>query len=247
MENGPEENGDMRVGENKGIEGVVVHTRGTMPRFSALLLMHASVWYACISGAVAAASTLKVAACKTYEPYVVGTDDQLTGFDIQFWGLVYQEMKHVANMNRDTTVLTLLGDAAPPISVMTRENLLQAVKDGTVDVGMCGFQIDSQDHMMLDYSYPVIKTGFRGIIKNMMKSATVTSMAKVAWESMFRGISPSAVFAMLILLMFSVCFSNIIYFLERNENPLISKTYCWGVFDAWWMIIVTALTVGYGH
>lgn len=138
----------MRVGENRGIEGV-------MPRFAVLVLMYASVWYACTSGAVAAASTLKVAACQTYEPYVVGRDAQLTGFDIQFWGLVYDEMKQVANMNRDTTVLTLLGDAAPPISVMTRENLLQAVKDGTVDVGMCGFQIDSQDHMMLDYSYPV--------------------------------------------------------------------------------------------
>jgi hypothetical protein len=57
---------------------------GASGRLRAALLLLA------IASAGAAAGTLKVAACETYWPYVgVSEGAQLTGFDVEFWELLY--------------------------------------------------------------------------------------------------------------------------------------------------------------
>lgn len=57
---------------------------GASGRLCAALLLLA------VTSAGAAAGTLKVAACETYWPYVgVGEGAQLTGFDVEFWELLY--------------------------------------------------------------------------------------------------------------------------------------------------------------
>jgi len=48
------------------------------------------------------------------------------------------------------------------------------------------------------------------------------------------------------LLILSVVNAHLVWLLERHDNVQVSKEYGWGVFDSWWLSVVTALTVGYG-
>jgi ABC-type amino acid transport substrate-binding protein len=198
---------------------------------------------ACAGSVDAAASKLKVAACDSYWPFVgVGADSQLTGFDIQFWGLLYEEMKRVAQSTSDATVLAALGDAPPSIQVMVRDAVLKGVQDGSVDIGLCGFQIDTATHASIDYSPPIVSSGYRAIVQSAEPDLSGIQVLKGA----MKGFNESSVFAILMLLTFSIFNAHILYALEKNDNVHISKQYGWGVFDAWWLSMVTALTVGYG-
>ena len=131
------------------------------------LVRAALLLVACATSVDAAASKINVAACDSYWPFVgVGADSQLTGFDIQFWGLLYEEMKRVAQSTSDATVLAALGDAPPSIQVMARDAVLKGVQDGSVDVGLCGFQIDAAQQASIDYSPPIVSSGYRAIVQS---------------------------------------------------------------------------------
>jgi|EP00802_Teleaulax_amphioxeia_P003221 ABC-type amino acid transport substrate-binding protein len=198
---------------------------------------------ACVTCADAAASTLKVSSCDAFWPFVgVGADSQLTGFDVQFWGLVYAEMKSVAQSASDATALAMLGDKAPDIQVTTKDAVLKGVQDGSVDVGLCGFQIDPAQHASLDYSSPVVFSGYKAIVAADEPELTGIEVLKGA----MKGFNESAVFSILMLLILSVVNAHLVWLLERHDNVQVSKEYGWGVFDSWWLSVVTALTVGYG-
>jgi ABC-type amino acid transport substrate-binding protein len=207
------------------------------------LVRAALLLVACAASVDAAASKLKVAACESYWPFVgVGADSQLTGFDVQIWGLLYEEMKRVAQSTSDATVLAALGDAPPSIQVMARDAVLKGVQDGSVDVGLCGFQIDAAQQASIDYSPPIVSSGYRAIVQSVEPDLSGIQVLQGA----LKGFNESSVFAMLMLLTFSIFNAHFLYALERNDNQHISKQYGWGVFDAWWLSMVTALTVGYG-
>ena len=196
------------------------------------------------SGSVRAAqSTLAVAACGDLWPYSgMGTDSQLAGFDVELWGLVYSEMLDVAQHATDANVLALLGDSPPAIQRKTRAEILQGVKDGSLDVGLCGFQVSSGEYAALDYSPPLVHSGYRPIVKYDIPAVT----GRTVLVESFKGFNEPAVFSLLMLMILSIVNAHLLWVLERHENSHIHKEYGWGVFDAWWLSLVTALTVGYG-
>lgn len=210
---------------------------GASGRLRAALLLLA------IASAGAAAGTLKVAACETYWPYVgVSEGAQLTGFDVEFWELLYPEMRNIALQKADAEVLAMLGDSAPAITVVPRAKLIADLQAGTIDVGLCGLQVNSENHRMFDQTPGVISAGFRALIKYEKPDLDGMSVLRGA----FVGLNASAVFSLLLLLVLSVINAHVIFLLERHDNVHVSKVYGWGVFDAWWLSLVTALTVGYG-
>ena len=111
------------------------------------LVRGALMLVACVASVHGDGSKLKVAACDSFWPFVgMGADSQLTGFDVEFWRLLYAEMKSMAKLSSDATVLETLGDTAPTIQVMARDAVLKGVQDGSLDVGLCGFQIDAAQY-----------------------------------------------------------------------------------------------------
>lgn len=152
------------------------------------------------------------------------------------------EMKSLALQKSDTEVLAMLGDSAPPIAVVPRAKLMADLQAGSIDVGLCGLQITSEHQKMFDQTPGVISSGFRAIIKYEKPELDGMSVLKGA----FVGLNASAVFSLLLLLILSIINAHVIFVLERHDNVHVSKVYGWGVFDAWWLSLVTALTVGYG-
>jgi ABC-type amino acid transport substrate-binding protein len=207
------------------------------------LVRGALLLVACAASVYGDGSKLKVAACDSFWPFVgVGADSQLTGFDVEFWRLLYAEMKSMAKASPDATVLAALGDTAPTIQVMARDAVLKGVQDGSVDVGLCGFQIDAAQHVLIDYSPALLSSGYRALVQAAEPDLNGVEVLKGA----LRGFNESSFFAILMLVSFSIIHAHILYALERKENMHISGQYGWGVFDAWWLSMVTALTVGYG-
>ena len=207
------------------------------------LVRGALMLVACVASVHGDGSKLKVAACDSFWPFVgMGADSQLTGFDVEFWRLLYAEMKSMAKLSSDATVLETLGDTAPTIQVMARDAVLKGVQDGSLDVGLCGFQIDAAQHASIDYSPALVSSGYRAIVQVAEPDLNGVEVLRGA----LRGFNESSFFAILMLVTFSIFHAHILYALERKENMHISGQYGWGVFDAWWLSMVTALTVGYG-
>ena len=111
-------------------------------------------------------------------------------------------------------------------------------ENSTFDIGLCGFEGTSTDHAAIDYSPVVSTSGYRPIVKY---AKPMVSGQEVLLSS-FKGFNESAVFALLLLLILSVVNAHIVWAAERGENLHIHKEYGWGVFDSWWMSLVTALT-----
>ena len=175
---------------------------------------------ALLPGALLAEDTPVVVGVASFPPLVMEVGGGFEGFDIDVWSEVSDAI------GVETTYrLMQFGD------------LMEALKDGEIDAAIAGISITRDRELEMDFSYPYMDTGLRIL-------AAVD--ADPGWLRLVRYLMTGATLEVMgSLLGFVLLCSHILFIAERGSSD-ISKRYFPGIFQAWWCILATITTVGYG-
>lgn len=189
-------------------------------------------------------SNLKVGTCDSDAvPWVLSTSDGvLTGFEPLLWNEVYRRLSEKVNQGSDATLKALVGTEPPVVQRMQIADLKAKLLSGDLDIAFCGLVISSAEAMYFDYTSSYWMRPLQPVILN--KGRDITGLDVIV--TAFGPPDPWAIFSLLLLLILSLVFSHLLWALERLDNVQVHKSYGPGVFDSWWIAMVTALTVGYG-
>jgi len=169
--------------------------------------------------------TLRVAT-QRLEPFVIYQNRRYTGFSIELWEKIADEM----GVNYE-----LYG-------VNTIAKLLDEVKRGAADLSIAGIGITSKREQDLDFSHPFFESGLQIMVSKDFDTPLGAIFAKV-FSILF---SPGLIYGVGLFLIVLFIAAHIIWFLERRHNPQFSKDYFNGLWQSIWWAVVTVTTVGYG-
>lgn len=165
-------------------------------------------------------------AVKRFEPFVIYQNRHFTGFSIDLWRKIASE----------------IGLSYELYAVNTLAKQLDDVKRGAADIAISGIGITSKNESALDFSHAYYESGLQIMVPENSNHFFDTILAHLfsvtfAFEAM-------GVIGFFLAILFAV--SNIIWLLERRNNPQFPKTYLSGIWEAFWWAVVTVTTVGYG-
>jgi hypothetical protein len=123
------------------------------------------------------------------------------------------------------------------------DNLIVAAWANHTDILMCGYQVQDYRTRAADFAiYFSVHTGYVVTVPSKADGETIPVTDVLALT--ITSPRPTAVLALLLLAIFSIVYAHFMWILERSENVGIRSEYGPGVFDAWWLAIITATTVG---
>ncbi len=163
-------------------------------------------------------------ATKIAEPFVIQREDgSLEGISIALWKRVARQL------NREYT-----------FEVMTLDELLAGVTDGTYDAGIAAISVTPEREAALDMSHGYIMSGL-GIATRPSTSATSFLGGFI---NLFTWAFLSAAGALCVILL---VVGVVIWFVERRRNPdQFGGGVVRGIGSGFWFSAVTMTTVGYG-
>jgi len=154
-------------------------------------------------------------------PFVmVGDDGVLTGFSIDLWNAVADEI----GIETTYRQFDVFGD------------MVASVQSSDTDGAIANISITSAREEVMDYSQPIYDSGLQIVVPDTKSSI---SLLRIVWES---GIIIFITFALLILLVIA----HVLWFFERNvsdaRHDYFRDDYLGGVWDAfWWAFIVMTM------
>ncbi len=164
--------------------------------------------------------SLVVVGVTNFPPLVMEVDGGFEGFDIDIWNEVSEEI-----------------GIESQFQAMPFGDLLQAVKNSTVDAAIAGISITRDREIEMDFSYPYMNSGLRIL---------TTVEDDPPWLRVLGSLTTRAELGALgYLVGFVLLCSHILYFAERGSSG-ISDRYFPGILEACWCIVATITTVGYG-
>ena len=176
-------------------------------------------------GAVNEGDPLRVATMQL-EPFVTYRDRTYSGFSIELWELLAQEM----------------GVDYELYGVNSVAKLLDEVERGAADLATAGIGITSQVEENLNFSHAYFESGLQIMVADTGGNVVSDSLA-VLRSVLF---SPQLLRILGVLLVVLLVSAHIMWLSERHHNPEFPKGYREGIWEAFWWSAVTATTVGYG-
>jgi polar amino acid transport system substrate-binding protein len=141
------------------------------------------------------------------------TQASLSGFSVELWEKISQEMK-----------LPYQFQVYPTLAEM-----LNAVKTGKADAAIAAISITADREKQFDFSYPMFSSGLRILVRHPKQGSTFLNTVKEI-------VSPALLQIILIALVMVFIAAHIVWLLERGHHEaMISRHYWPGIFEAaWW-------------
>lgn len=156
----------------------------------------------------------------TIPPLVIQDDPGYTGFEIDLWEAVCK------NANLD-----------PDYNEVEFKNIFNGLDSGSADVAIAGISMTTDRYAKYDFSYPTFNSGF-----------SVAFLDKdYGYYYKLKNVLSSQGFLRILFafLGFMLFFAHALWFSERGKNA-IDDRYFPGIFEAFWCVLATVSTVGYG-
>jgi polar amino acid transport system substrate-binding protein len=153
-------------------------------------------------------------------PCVMHYNSTYTGFDIELWEEIAQELELTFTYN-ETNLKGIFSDLV----------------EGNVDVAFSCITVTEEREKMVDFSHHYLDSGLRIMVSKKSKFSLAQSV-----KSFY---SPIVVKSLTYIGLFIIICGHVFWWVERGHK-YISAKYIPGIFQAFWYTLVTMTTVGYG-
>lgn len=162
-------------------------------------------------------------AVSQFPPLVMESEGKLSGFEIDLWEGIAKELgwKFAYQMRNF-------------------DDIFSALAEGTADVGLAGITINEKREKIVDFSHHTLNSGLL-ILTSKDSEIGIWKTAKIIIKNNYKKI----LLAVGGIVAFIVLFGNILWFIERSAGTF-NGNYFTGVAEAFWWVVTTISTVGYG-
>ncbi len=153
-------------------------------------------------------------------PCVMHYDSTYTGFDIELWEEIAQELELTFTYN-ETNLKGIFADLV----------------EGSADVAFSCITVTEERERIVDFSHHYLDSGLHIMVLKKSKFS-LTQSVKFFY-------SPIVVKSLTYIGLFIIICGHVFWWVERGHKYISSK-YVPGIFQAYWYTLVTMTTVGYG-
>lgn len=157
-----------------------------------------------------------------FAPFVMEKDGALTGFSIELWDTLAQDLRFNFEW----------------VEFETIDALLNAVEAGEVDAAISAISMTPERETRIDFSHPHFQAGLQIVVPK-QEHGDLQALAKTIF-------SPLLFQILAIGLLVTVVIAHIIWLVERDSNPDIPREYLRGVWEAVWWAVLTLTSATYG-
>jgi ABC-type amino acid transport substrate-binding protein len=163
-------------------------------------------------------------ATKRFKPFVFIEDGELTGFSIELWEQIADEIGVEFEWVEAPSVAELLATIG---------------ENPTADVATAGITITAAREDAFDFSHPFFHTGLQVLVPTGGVGDSVSAIRAILSADLLKAIG--ALIAALLAA------AHLLWVFERAKNTeMFPRKYIEGVWEAFWWSAVTVTTVGYG-
>lgn len=159
---------------------------------------------------------------KTLEPFIMRKDGALTGFSIELWEIITQDLQLEYEWVEFDSI----------------DGLLDAVARGEVDAAISGISMTPEREARIDFSHPHFQAGLQVMVPK-QESSDLRALAQAIFSPLLFQILGLGVLITLVM-------AHIIWFVERDSNPDMPRGYVRGVWEATWWAVMTLTSSAYG-
>jgi polar amino acid transport system substrate-binding protein len=153
-------------------------------------------------------------------PCVMHHDSTYTGFDIELWEEIAKQL-----------------DLPFTYHETDLQGIFKDLVDGHADVAFSCITVTEEREKIVDFSHHYLDSGLRIMVLNKTKFSLAESV-----KSFY---SPIVVKSLTYIGLFIIVCGHVFWWVERGHK-YISTKYVPGIFQAYWYVLVTMTTVGYG-
>jgi polar amino acid transport system substrate-binding protein len=153
-------------------------------------------------------------------PCVMRHNSSYTGFDIELWEEIARDLELVFSYN-ETDLKGIFTDLV----------------EGDADVAFSCITVTNEREKIIDFSHHYLDSGLRIMVLSKPKFSLTESVKSIY--------SPIVVKSLTYIGLFIIICGHVFWWVERGHKYIDTK-YFPGIFQAYWYVLVTMTTVGYG-